>query len=79
MGCCAHAYPSQAVTDPTGPGNGMGDAGMGWIVRGGCYSSLARQSRSATRSSYATHEYCWRNATIGFRVVMEEPAAEKAK
>ena len=79
-----YAYPSQAVTDPTGPKESMGDNGMGWIVRGGGYNSPARLGRSATRSNYATHEYCWRNATIGFRVAMDEPAAagqaaEKAK
>ena len=74
-----YAYPKDAETDPTGPKSGMGDATCGeHVVRGALYGSGVRLCRSAARS-YAFHEYCWRNATIGFRVVMDEPPAEKAK
>jgi formylglycine-generating enzyme required for sulfatase activity len=73
-----YAYPSQPVTDPTGPKEGMGDNALGGhIVRGGGYGSLARTCRSGARD-YAGAEYCSRNATIGFRVAMDEPAAAAA-
>ena len=68
------AYPSQAVTDPMG----KAEHRFGGTVRGGAWNSFVRLCRSASRD----WTYClelWRNAMIGFRVVMDEPPAEKAK
>jgi formylglycine-generating enzyme required for sulfatase activity len=73
------AYPSQAATDPTGPKSHMGDSTCGdHVVRGGGWASGVRLCRSAARS-YTFHDALWRNATIGFRVVLEDTPAEKGK
>jgi formylglycine-generating enzyme required for sulfatase activity len=74
-----YAYPKGAMTDPTGPRESVGDGSPGeHVLRGGCWNSIVRYCRSAARD-YSSHEYCFRNATIGFRVVMDEAPAKQAK
>ncbi|MEI7686492.1 MAG: formylglycine-generating enzyme family protein [Planctomycetota bacterium] len=70
------AYPSQAVTDPTGEGKNPDS--MGGVVRGGAWNSYVRLCRSASRDWTYSREL-WRNPMIGFRVVMDESPTEKAK
>ncbi|MEI7686490.1 MAG: formylglycine-generating enzyme family protein, partial [Planctomycetota bacterium] len=74
-----YAYPSKAVTDPTGPKKNMGDANMGeHVLRGGCWQNGVRICRSAARN-WTVWEHGWRSATVGFRIVLEDSPAENAK
>ena len=56
------AYPTTAVTDPTGP-----DTGSGYVVRGGCYYDPACNCRSSARGSYGL---VLRSSNEGFRVAL---------
>ena len=62
------AYSVDPVTDPTGP-----DTGMSRVVRGGGYSSLAHDCRSAARADYASFDS---QVSIGFRLVCIQQCAE---
>jgi formylglycine-generating enzyme required for sulfatase activity len=57
------AYPSGAVTDPTGP-----DAGSDRVTRGGSWGGIARRCRSAYRNLEAPDS---RVRFVGFRIVVQ--------
>ncbi|GEM_PF-740323 len=72
-----YAYPSRAVTDPME--RAKDKESFGGTLRGGAWNSYVRLCRSASRD-WTYYPEMWRNAMIGFRVAMDEPAAaEKAK
>ncbi len=75
-----YAYPSQAVTDPTGPKAGTIDNSSpgDHVVRGEGFGGLVRLTRSAARG-FANWDFSFRGAGVGCRVVLEEPAAEQKK
>ena len=72
-------YPSSSVTDP-GPDKPRArtDGGGDMMYRGGAWDDCVRHCRPPARDRlWWIHVF--RNPATGFRVVQEEPAAEKAK
>ncbi|MDO4629045.1 MAG: formylglycine-generating enzyme family protein, partial [Planctomycetia bacterium] len=57
-------YPTNSVTDPTGP-----TSGSDRVYRGGSWDSYAEGCRSAYRSDYSPE---YRNSSLGFRVCSEQ-------
>ena len=69
------AYPDGAVTDPVGPGKGSDH-----VIRGGSWSSVAANCRSANRGMGVP---TYRNDNLGFRLALspsvQQPEAEQGK
>jgi formylglycine-generating enzyme required for sulfatase activity len=62
-------YPPAAVTNPSGPSGGSDR-----VIRGGCWHSLSRSCRAASRSRYVPG---YRSYDLGFRLARSVPPGGK--